>query len=57
MRGRLISTALLAAVLILASCGEEKREPALLDSMPAGYEVYTLPLLIVGVLVSGSPRK
>lgn len=30
----------LTAVLVLASCGQEKREPTLLDSMPAGYDLY-----------------
>ena len=30
----------LAILLIIASCGQDKHEPALLDSMPAGYDIY-----------------
>ncbi len=30
----------LAVLLIIASCGQEKHEPALLDSMPTGYDIY-----------------
>ncbi len=30
----------LTILLIITSCGQEKHEPALLDSMPAGYDLY-----------------
>ncbi len=30
----------LATMLLISSCGQEKREPALIDSMPAGYDIY-----------------
>jgi hypothetical protein len=30
----------LTVLFVLASCGEEKHQPALLDEMPAGYDVY-----------------
>ena len=30
----------LAVLLIITSCGQDKHEPALLDSMPAGYDIY-----------------
>ncbi len=35
-----ISIITLAAILVVSSCGQEKHEPALLDSMPAGYDIY-----------------
>ncbi len=35
-----VSVLSLAVIALLASCGQEKHEPALLDSMPAGYDIY-----------------
>ncbi len=35
-----LSTIVLAVMLIAAACGPEKHESALLDSMPAGYDIY-----------------
>lgn len=35
-----LSVITLAALLIIISCGHEKDEPTLLDSMPAGYDIY-----------------
>ena len=35
-----ITVLALAVFALTASCGQEKHEPALLDTMPAGYDIY-----------------